>query len=116
MLLLIGFPESEVKKIKEEMGEEIYAVDDELRDVKLKEIIKMIKKREEKDYGRLGEQRIVLMHNIPKENIPKIMKKIKEAVPFHIIFATTTPTSLDWSLDELIHELIEEDLYFSKRG
>jgi DNA primase catalytic subunit len=79
----------------------------------LHEIIKFPPKHVSRE---IEEERIVIMHEVPREKIGEIIREIRKKIPMHIIFATSTPTSLEWKIKDLIEELKEEDLYFSKGG
>jgi len=60
------------------------------------------------------ERKVVLLHNFEKQDILKIMKLIKEAFNEEIIFASTTPTSLKWTVEDLLEELNKEHEEFRK--
>ncbi|MGB9614475.1 MAG: DUF3783 domain-containing protein [Fervidobacterium sp.] len=64
----------------------------------------------------MDEQRkIVLLHNFEKPDILKVMRIIKELFPGEdIIFASTTSTSLTWTVKDLIDELNKEHEEFKK--
>ncbi len=111
MLILIGFEDDELHRISERF-EDCIPVPEEAKERKLEDII-----RAPPEYTgqRLGQQRIVIMHDIPKEKISETMRKIRSIVGKHIIFATSTPTSMQWKLTDLIEELLEEDEYFRNR-
>ncbi len=108
MLLLIGFESEEIEKIKG-IFEDVITVSKDMEDVKLREIIEQ---RKEGSGEILGQQRIVIMHDIPKEKIGSTIKGIRSIIGEHIIFATSTPTSLQWKIADLVEELLEEDRYF----
>ncbi len=112
MLLLIGFPEEEIEKLKKAIGDEILPISERQSDMILESIIN---ERKEGSYTRFGEQRIVIMHDVPREEIGKKIGEIRKLIGEHIIFATTTPTSLKWQLYKLVEELLEEDEYFRSR-
>ncbi len=112
MLLLVGFTEEEIRVIKKRIREKIMVLREGDKDRVLEDIIKSESSRGAR---RLGEDRFVIMHDVPRERISEVMRGLREIVPFHIIFATTTPTSLQWKLNELLQELKEEDLYFSRQ-
>ena len=112
MLLLIGFPEDEVNRLQEKYADTI-AISAEMEEKVLEEIIKEGKNAE--NYQVLGEQRMVIMHDVPKESLSKIMRDIREEIGQHIIFATSTPTSLKWKISDLMEELLEEDRYFREQ-
>ena len=108
MLLLIGFPEDEIRRI-EERFEDVFPINAEWENEKVKDILSKAKPEE---YIRFGGQRIVIMHDMDSKDISPTMKEIRSIVDEHIIFATTTPTSLEWELNKLVEELMEEDQYF----
>ncbi len=112
MLLLIGFPEEEMEKIKKSVGDIILPISESQSDMVLEDIIK---DKNKTSYTRFGEQRIVIMHDVPKEEIGNRIREIRKIIGEHIIFATTTPTSLKWQLYKLVEELLEEDKYFRSK-
>ncbi|ABS60415.1 MULTISPECIES: DUF3783 domain-containing protein [Fervidobacterium] len=60
-------------------------------------------------------RKVVLLHNFEKSEILKLMKAVKETFPGEeIIFASTTPTSLEWKVKDLIDELNKEHEEFKK--
>ncbi len=54
------------------------------------------------------------MHGIPNEKVKEVMERVRLLGILDVIFATTTPTSLTWKLEDLLNELIREDEYFRK--
>ena len=112
MILLIGFTPEEIKKIMNEVNEKIRPVNVE----ESMEILENIIRRDENSsYKRLGDERIVLFHDIENGKIRELILKIRKIIQGHIIFATTTPTSIKWKVRDLIEELKEEDRYFMQR-
>lgn len=60
-------------------------------------------------------QRIVILHNFESSEIAKIMKILRENFPGKdFIFASTTPTSLEWKVLDLIEELKKEHEEFKR--
>ncbi|ODN29934.1 DUF3783 domain-containing protein [Fervidobacterium thailandense] len=60
-------------------------------------------------------ERIVILHNFENFEIIKLMKILKENFPERdLIFASTTPTSLEWKVSDLIEELRKEHEEFKK--
>ena len=112
MLLLIGFPGDEIERLRGKYTDTI-SISAEMEDRVLEDIIKEGKSAE--NYQVLGEQRMVIMHNVSKENLSKIMSEIRKEIGKHIIFATSTPTSLKWKVSDLMEELLEEDRYFREQ-
>lgn len=60
------------------------------------------------------QRKVVLLHNFEKQDILKIMKLIKENFNEDIIFASTTSTSLKWTVEDLLEELNKEHEEFKK--
>ena len=61
------------------------------------------------------EERVLIMHNFEKGEISKLLKVIREAFPDkEFIFASTTPTNLEWKVQDLIGELKKEHEEFKK--
>ncbi|MCX7653934.1 MAG: DUF3783 domain-containing protein [Fervidobacterium sp.] len=60
------------------------------------------------------EKKVVLLHNFEEQDILRVMKLLKEAFNEEIIFATTTPTSLKWTVETLLMELNKEHEEFKK--
>ncbi|RLL82784.1 hypothetical protein CN13_03720 [Petrotoga sp. HKA.pet.4.5] len=58
----------------------------------------------------------IIINGMSKEQILRIMKTIKnmENLPENIIFASITPTSSQWTVEELIKELKQEDIEMKK--
>ena len=112
MILLIGFTSEEIKKIMNEVNERFRLVDAE---ESMEILDNIIRRNEKSSYKRLGDERIVLFHDIENDKIRELIFKMRKIIPEHIIFATTTPTSLKWKVGLLIEELKEEDRYFMQR-
>jgi len=58
----------------------------------------------------------IILNGMSKEQILSIMKTVKnmENLPKNIIFASVTPTSSQWTIEELIKELKQEDIEMKK--
>ena len=110
MLIVIGFKNDEINTLKE--LDEVYPVSKSLLEMRLENIIE---KRPKENYKMVEGRKIVIIHNIPRENIRRIIGTIRKRFGKEVIFATTTPTSLKWKIGELIRELMEEDAYFRNR-
>jgi len=107
LLVLIGFSEEEIKKLA---GlDNVLPVSSDNLNMLLGEFLTA---PPEGEYKKVEGSRIVIMHDIPKEKIGATMRSVRSAVAGHVIFATTTPTSLTWKIKDLIEELEEEDRYF----
>jgi hypothetical protein len=51
---------------------------------------------------------LVLFHNISDSGVRALLGFFREAARGRPIFAVSTPTSLDWTLEELVVHLLEE--------
>jgi len=77
----------------------------------------------DEDYKKLddiettGKEKVIIFHGFSKEELPAIMKAIKDTAGkgADIIMAVSTPTSLEWKLNDLIAELTREHEYFKKK-
>jgi len=58
----------------------------------------------------------LLLGNFSNEEIVKIMQKIKETIDTKdVIFATLTPTAMEWKVKDWLEELEKEDDYFKNK-
>jgi hypothetical protein len=55
-----------------------------------------------------AQERLVLFHNISDAGVQALMRLVREAGAGKPIFAVVTPTSIDWTLGELLAHLMEE--------
>jgi CRISPR/Cas system endoribonuclease Cas6 (RAMP superfamily) len=61
-------------------------------------------------------KKFVLLGNFSNEEIVKVMQKIKEAIDTkEVIFATLTPTVMEWEVKDWLEELEKEDDYFKNK-
>jgi hypothetical protein len=51
---------------------------------------------------------LVLFHNVSDSGIRALLGFFREAAPGRPLFAVSTPTSLDWTLEELVAHLEQE--------
>ena len=110
MLIVIGFKDDDIDFLRE--IDDVYPISKSLLGMTLGDIIE---KRPKENYTVVEGRKIVIIHNISRENIKRILGSVREKFGNEVIFATTTPTSLKWKVGELIKELMEEDAYFRKR-
>jgi len=109
-VLLIGFSEDEALAIRGLFDFGVFEVPGYCRDWVLREIV-------ERAEGLAGSsqwhlRKFVIMHNLSNEEIKAVMGRVRPLAGGRVIFATTTPTSLNWKLEDLLRELMEEDEYF----
>ncbi|MCD6559687.1 DUF3783 domain-containing protein [Palaeococcus sp. (in: euryarchaeotes)] len=113
MIFLIGFDEKEVEIIKKTLKEyRVYGIPQYCRDWILQEIVEKAPKLE--GDCNWHARKFFLMHNLEDTRVKEVLEKIKSLNLGRIIFATTTPTSLTWRLEDLMGEWIKEDEYFQE--
>ena len=63
-------------------------------------------------------EKVIIFHGFTGEELETLIKILKKDFPKYkdTILATTTETSLNWKVKELINELIEEREYFKKQS
>ncbi|WP_297506957.1 DUF3783 domain-containing protein [Thermococcus sp.] len=107
-LLLIGFPEEEVQRILKETGIPVIPVPEHFKGLKVREILE----RTCEKAGIWTDRKFVIMHGVDNETLKRVISIVRGISRERVIFATTTETSLEWPLERLLHELIQEDEYF----
>ena len=107
-VFLIGFSEGEVGTIREALSNtEVHEVPEECLGWKLREIVE---KRPEGS-GNWHERRFLIIHG-SNNFIKRVISAVRPLKLGGIIFVSTTPISLERTLEDLIGEWIEEDEYF----
>ena len=109
-ILLIGFSEDEVRAVRELFEFGVFEVPEYCGDWVLQEIVDKAETLSGSSHWHL--RKFVIMHNLSNEEIKAVMGRIRPLIRGRGIFATTTPTSLEWKLEDLLRELMEEDEYF----
>ena len=113
MLILIGFRESEIETLREHHLGVIYSVGAGAKKASVMDIVNDIEKFT--GDGAWHERKFVIMHGLDNEGIKNTLSVFKNLGLRDVIFATTTPTSLTWTLENLLNELIEEHEYFKRQ-
>lgn len=113
MLLYIGINKDITRKIEDELGLSGYNIGESAKDKLVREIIENPSEFESEKFWH--ERKFVLMHNLSNDEIKKVLSTFKSAHVKDVIFATTTKTSLEWKLSDLLSELIKEDEYFKSK-
>ena len=57
---------------------------------------------------------VIIMHGIPQEKLAIVMRAVRAALGTEVIFSITTETNLEWTVKDLIKELISEHEYMKK--
>lgn len=107
MLLTIGFTSDEINRIKNELNnQEIYEIPEQCEEWKIEKIV-----NEAQNLGGNGnwhDKKFILMHGLGNEEVKEVLGDIKTLGFENAIFATTTPTSMNWNLNKAIDEWIRE--------
>ncbi|WP_018963578.1 DUF3783 domain-containing protein [Coprothermobacter platensis] len=62
------------------------------------------------------EQRFVLLHGFSDEELSKVMKACRAALPEkEFVFAVTTPTNMQWKVGDLMEEVVKEHEFMKKQ-
>ena len=57
---------------------------------------------------------VIIMHGIPQEKLAIVMRAVRAALGTDVIFSITTESNLEWTVKDLINELISEHEYMKK--
>lgn len=60
--------------------------------------------------------KVILLNNYSDEDINKLITALKSGFKEMPILAVITPTSINWTVEELIEHLIEEREWYKKQG
>ena len=110
-VFLIGFEKEDVGRLREVLGEfDVREIPEYCRDWILQEIVEKADKL--RGDGNWHVRKFLLMHDVDNEAVKDIIGRVKALGHGRVIFATTTPASLTWRLEDLIKEWLEEDEHF----
>ncbi len=107
--LIIGFKDSEIERMRLE-GIPVHPISGNGRYVRILDILKYPENYEGDPSWK--EERFVILHAFLPADLPPLMERIRWISAGPVIFASTTETSIQWSLDHLLNELSEEDRFF----
>lgn len=65
--------------------------------------------------GNINDEKVVLFNNLNDEELEKTIKIFKNSIDKKTIFAVVTPTSINWTFDELLEHLMQERKWIEKR-
>ena len=108
-VLLIGFDDNEIERMRLE-GIPVHPISENGRYVRILDILRDPDTYEGNSSWK-GE-RFALLHAFLPQDLPPLMERIREIGRGPVIFASTTETSIQWSLDHLLNQLSEEDRIF----
>ncbi len=76
------------------------------------------KTQEAEEFEKLNEQPAILFHGFSSEQLNQLIDTLKQSPAFsgNIILATTTPTSIQWPVKELLKELANERAQLKSMG
>ncbi|WP_457742189.1 DUF3783 domain-containing protein [Thermococcus sp.] len=107
-LLLVGFTEGEIERIKK-LGFPLLPVPEHFKKLRVEEILERTTEGGKLDWIK---GRFLIMHGLNNEEIKRVIDEARKLSDGRVIFATTTETNLKWTLEELLEELKAEDEYF----
>ncbi|MDP4091042.1 MAG: DUF3783 domain-containing protein [Bacillota bacterium] len=117
-ILTYGFNEEErilVNSIKEEESlPEIRLITPSMTSMTLRNIIEGIKL--EILSKPLPEEKVMIFNNLSDNELDRAIKSIRSRMKTRPILAVVTPTSIDWTLADLLEHLIEEREFFRNTG
>lgn len=109
LILIFGFDEEEQKNLSELITAKglpkLKVIDETMTKMKVKNIIDGIKLTTENQI--LGKEKVILFNNLGDDELEKSITVFRSRFP-NIIFAVTTPTSIEWTFEKLLNNLIEE--------
>lgn len=109
-LLIFGYSKEEIEKLENSYS--TIVISNEMANMKLKEIIEGFKF--ESNEKELPREKVVILNNFSDKELPEIIKLIKSIDP-ETILAVVTPTSINWTFNDLLEHLIEEREWYKKR-
>ncbi|MCF6334236.1 MAG: DUF3783 domain-containing protein [Spirochaetales bacterium] len=61
--------------------------------------------------------KVIFFHGFERDDVFKIIKAIKAAVPNpgDIAFSTSTPTNLEWKIKDMVTEVMEDHAFFKEQ-
>lgn len=112
MILLVGFSEGEVESIENALDCEIYSIGKDALGMEVSSIVKS-----PQQYAGLCDagQRYLIVHDEPSGRLSELISAVRKVSKGRVVPATTTPTSLNWKLGDLLEELRKEDEYFMRQ-
>lgn len=117
LILIFGFNEEEKTKIAEIILKNNLpkhkVISNFMAKMKVKNIIEGIKLPTVTK--ELAPEKVVLFNNLEDVELEKSLKLFKNEFK-GIIFAVTTPTSINWTFEQLLSHLIEERKFVNNRG
>lgn len=116
LILIFGFDEEEKAKISELMLinnlPKQKVISDNMIKMKVNNIIEGIELPTVNK--RIIQEKVVLFNNLEDVELEKCISILKSDFK-GLIFAVTTPTSINWTFEQLLNHLIEERKFLSKR-
>lgn len=65
--------------------------------------------------GTVSNEKVVLFNNLDDEELEETIKIFRNSVDRKTIFAVVTPTSINWTFDDLLGHLVEEKKWAERR-
>lgn len=116
VILIFGFNGEEQKSLSELAATndlpKFKFIDESMAKMKVKNIVEGIKLTTE---NRMKEkEKVILFNNLEDDELEKCITVFKDKFQ-NVIFAVTTPTSIEWTFEKLLKNLIEEKRWAESR-
>lgn len=116
LILIFGFDEEEQKNLSELITAKglpkLKVIDETMTKMKVRNIIDGIKLTTQNQI--VGKEKVILFNNLGDDELEKSITVFRSRFQ-NIIFAVTTPTSIEWTFEKLLNNLIEEKRWAEKR-
>lgn len=116
LILIFGFDGEEQKILSELITAKglpkLKVIDETMTKMKVRNIIDGIKLTTQNQI--VGKEKVILFNNLGDDELEKSITVFRSRFQ-NIIFAVTTPTSIEWTFEKLLNNLIEEKRWAEKR-
>lgn len=116
VILIFGFNGEEQRSLSELTASndlpKFKFIDENMAKMKVKNIVEGIKLTTENRIKEKG--KVILFNNLEDDELEKCITIFKDKFQ-NVIFAVTTPTSIEWTFEKLLKNLIEEKRWAESR-
>ncbi|MCR3761488.1 DUF3783 domain-containing protein [Clostridium felsineum] len=117
-MFIYGFDEKETDELKKIVSENklpgFSKIEENMSEMRIRDIIKGVKMETHNE--ELPNCKLVLFNKFVDKEIETAIKAIRNITESSPIFATVTPTSMNWTIKHLLDELNKEREWYIKNG